>query len=131
MRTEAKAGLQSSFYVRETDQQVSRGNRPAHTTAHKVQTQGAIKDHRGDKSKAKASVPTSTQDSQSSDKVRKDKKKKQHKAKRNSTPATGVNKAEVGDHEKKKKDVNEITCYNCNRKGHYLNKCPKPQKPKN
>ena len=76
MRVEAKAGLQPSFYVQETDQQVPRGNQPAHTTAHKVQTQGAIKDHCGDKSKAKAFVPTSTQDFESSDKAKKDKKKK-------------------------------------------------------
>ena len=81
-----------------------------------------MKDHRGDESKAKASVPTSTQNSEPSDKARKDKKKKQHKAKRDSTPATGVNKAEVGDH-RAKKDISEISCYNCNKKGHYLNKC--------
>ena len=112
VRAEAKAGLRPSFYVRETDQQVPQGNRPAHTTAHKIQTQGVMKDHRGDKSKAKASVPTSNQDSHSFDKARKDKKKKQHKAKQDFTPATGVNQAEVGNHKRKKKDVSEITCYN-------------------
>ena len=130
VRVEAKAGLRPSFYVRETDQQVPQGNRPAHTTTHKVQTQRAMKDHREDKSKAKASVPTSTQNSEPSDKARKDKKKKQHKAKRDSTPATGVNKAEVGDH-RAKKDISEISCYNCNKKGHYSNKCPEPRKSKN
>ena len=36
VRAEAKAGLRPSSYVRETDQQVFRGNRPAYTTAHKV-----------------------------------------------------------------------------------------------
>ena len=131
MRSEAKAGLQPSFYVRKTDSQVLQGNQLAHITAHKVQTQGEMKDYCEVKSKAKASVPTSTQDSQPSDKARKDKKKKQHKAKRDFTPANGVNKMEVSDHGKKKKDVSEITFYNCNRKGHYLNKCPKPQKSKN
>ena len=130
VRAKAKAGLRPSSYVQETDQQVSRGNQPAHTTAHKVQTQGVIKDHRGDESKARASVLTSTQNSEPSDKARKDKKKKQHKAKRDSTPATGVNKAKVGDH-RAKKDISEILCYNCNKKGHYSNKCPKPRKSKN
>ena len=115
VRAEAKAGLRPSSYVRETDQQVSRGNRPAHTIAHKIQTQGAMKDHCRDKSKAKASVPTLTRNSEPSNKARKDKKKKQHKAKRDSTPATGVNKAEVGDH-RAKKDISEISCYNCNKK---------------
>ena len=53
-----------------------------------------MKDHCEDESKAKASVPTSTQISKPSDKARKYKKKKQHKAKwEGSTPATGVNAA--------------------------------------
>ena len=73
---EAKAGLQPSSYVRETDQQVPWENRPAHTIAYKCQTQGAVKDHCGDKSKAKASVSTSIKDSELSNKARKDKKKK-------------------------------------------------------
>ena len=85
MRAKAKAGLQLSFYVRETNQQVPWENWPAHTTAYKVQTPRAVKDNRGDKSKAKASVPTSTQDSEPSDKAGKNKKKKQHKAKRDFT----------------------------------------------
>ena len=133
VRAEAKAGLRPSSYVRETDQQVPRGNRPAHTTAHKVQTQGAMKDHRGDESKAKASVPTSTQNSEPSDKARKDKKKKQHKAKREgSTPATGVNAAQTGEPRQKKKklrDLSMVTCFNCDKKGHYANTCP--DQPKN
>ena len=84
-----------------------------------------MKDHYEDESKAKASVPTSTLDSEHSNKARKDKKKTSHKAKRDSTPATGVNKAEVSDHRTKMKDISEILCYNCNKKGYYSNKCPK------
>ena len=76
VRAEAKAGLRPSSYVRETNQQVPRGNQPAYTTAHKVQTQRAMKNYRGDESKAKASVSTSTKNSEPSDKARKDKKKK-------------------------------------------------------
>ena len=38
VRDKAKAGLQPSFYVRETNIQVLRGSWPAHITAHKVQT---------------------------------------------------------------------------------------------
>ena len=60
IRAEAKAGLRPSSYVRKTDQQVLQGNRPAHTTVHKVQTQGATKDHRKDEPKAKTSEPAST-----------------------------------------------------------------------
>ena len=140
VRAEAKAGLRPSSYIRETDQQVPRGNWPAHTTAHKVQTQGAMKDHRGDDSKAKVSTSTQevttqrTNDAEGSEKARKEKKKSRRNRRRNqedSTPATGVNKAEVGDHRTKKKDISEISCYNCNKKGHYSNKCPEPRKSKN
>ena len=63
VRAEAKAGLRLSFYVRETDLSCLRGNWPAHTIAHKVQTQGAGKDHCGNDSKAykgSASTPVST-----------------------------------------------------------------------
>ena len=77
-------------------------------------------------------MPTSTQDFEPSDKARKDKKKKQHKDKRDSiNPATGVNKAEVGDHRKRTKDISDIMYYSCNKKKHYLNKCLEPQKPEN
>ena len=137
VRAEAKAGLRPSSYVRETDLSCLRGNRPAHTTAHKVQTQGAGKDHRGDDSKtSKGSAPTpatSTQDSEPS----KDKKKKYWPGKKDSkepknstSPASGVNAAEVGGKGKRRKkmDVSQITCFNCNKKGHYSSSCPEPSK---
>ena len=139
VKAEAKAGLLPSFYVWETDLWCLRGNRPAHTTAHKVQTQGAV--NCGDDSKASkgpASTPTSasTQDSELSDKARREKKKKQHKDKKDfkesrdsSIPVTGVSKAEVGG--KRKKDISEVTYYNCNKKGYFAIKCPESWKSKN
>ena len=42
VRAEIKAGLQPSFYLRETNQQVLWESRAAHSTSHKVQTPGAI-----------------------------------------------------------------------------------------
>ena len=146
VRAEAKAGLRPSSYVRETDLCCLRGNRPAHTTAHKVQTQGAEKDHCGDDSKASkgsASTPASasTQDSEPSNKAKKDKKKNwrgkrgSREPKDSTTPASGVNAAEVGgggqrsgQTRRNQKDVKEITCFNCNKKGHYSNRCPEPPK---
>ena len=45
-------------------------------TTQKVQIQEAMKNYYGEKSKAKAAVPTSTQNSKLFNKARKDKKKK-------------------------------------------------------
>ena len=134
VRAEAKAGLRPSSYMREADLQVLRGSQSTHTTAHKVQTQGMVT--RGHESKIKAPASTST-NPKPSDKTRKDKKKKQHRDKRDSresrdTPASGVNAAEVGDKKRRKrKDSSKVTCYNCNKLGHYADLCPESQKPKN
>ena len=81
LRAKAKAGLRPSSYIQETDHQVPRGNQLAHTTAHKVQTQRAIKDHCGNDSKAKVStsiqevITQRTNDAEGSEKARKEKKK--------------------------------------------------------
>ena len=75
VRAEAKAGLQPSSYIWETDPQFFWESRPAHTTAYKVKTQGRM--NYGDKSRTKVPMftPTSTwaQDSEPSNKSRKDK----------------------------------------------------------
>ena len=84
-----------------------------------------MKDHYRDKSKAKASVPTSTQNFKPSNKAKKDKKKKQHKAKQeSSTLATGVNVAQTEEPCQKKKklwDLSMVICFNCDKKGQYAN----------
>ena len=142
MRVEAKAGLRPSSYIWETGLNCFRGNWPAHTTTHKVQTQGAVKDHCRDDSKdfkgsASTLASASNQDSEPSNKAKKDKKKKYYQSKKDSKkpqdstlPASGVNVAEVEGKERKrnKKNVSEVTCFNCNKKGHYSNKCPKSPK---
>ena len=76
VKAKTKAGLRLSSYIQETDIQVLRENRPAHTTAHKVQTQGAVS--HGDESRGNgpASTPASASTNpESFDKARKDKKK--------------------------------------------------------
>ena len=93
--------------------------------------------HCGDDFKAsRAPVSTPIQDFKPSNKTKKDKKKKQHKNRKDlkdfATPATRVNTAKVGDKKrKKKKNKNEVMYFNCNKKGHYVNKCRKSQKSKN
>ena len=57
-----------------------------------------------------------------------------------STPATKVNTTETparndrGHNQpgrREDRDMNRNTCYNCNKKGHFANKCLEPRKPKN
>lgn len=78
----------------------------------------------GNNSKAfKALVSTSSQDYEPSNKARKDKKKKQHKNKKDSrdftTLAIGINMAKVRNKKKrKKKNMNEVMCFNYDKKGH-------------
>ena len=133
VRAKAKAGLRPSSYIQKTDQHIPQRNWLVHTTVHKVQTHGAMKDYYGDKSKAKASVSTSTHNSELFDNARKDKKKKQYKAKwEGSTPAIRVNTAQTRKSCQKKKklrDLSMIMCFNCNKRGHYASTCP--EQPKN
>ena len=91
-----------------------------------------MKNKYGNKSKAKSSMPASTKNSEIFDKAKKNKKGKQHKNKQDFTNlAIGVNMTKVGDKKKRKKDVSEIICYNCNKKKHYITKCLESQKSKN
>ena len=135
VRTKAKAGLQPSFYVQETDLNCLQRNWPAYTTAQKVQTHGEM--HCENHFKAfRTLVFTSTQDSEPPDKTTKDKKKKYHKNRRDSrdsaTPANGVNTAEVGDKKRKrKKDKSEVTYFNYKKKKYYANKCQECRKSNN
>ena len=56
-------------------------------------------------------------------KSRREKKKqyRQAQAQKESTPAIGASRA-------KSKDLSQVTCYNCNEKGHYSWKCPELRK---
>ena len=140
VRAKAKAGLRPGSYIQETDIQVLRRSRPAHATAHRVQTQGAMncEDESRGKSPASTLASASTQDSESSNKARKDKKKKQHMGKKEfmesrDIPASRVNVTEVGDktRRKKRKNPKEVMYYNCNKLGHYVDQSPESRTPKN
>ncbi len=70
-----------------------------------------------------------------SEKARKEKKKKAFRKRRGkgrregSAPATGSNaESTVG---KKNRDLSQVTCYTCNKKGYYSRDCTEPPKPKN
>ena len=148
---EAKANLRSRATTRDMDQHCPRGSRSA--TAAKASTQGqSIKDPREEEPKVRApeSTPRSNNPEPSA-KTRRDKKDRRRRDQRGrrgqegSTPATKVNAAEPGEANKKKnddrnrnrsggatrdsRDLSQVRCYNCNKKGHYSNNCT--ELPKN
>ena len=141
IKAKAKVGLRPSSYVQEADLQVFWESWPTLIITHKVQTQGAVTC--GDESRTKVLAITPAQDSEPSDKSRKNKKKKQHRDKKDSrepkenstTSVTRVKVAEVGGSEKtskrEKKNLSGVTCYNCNKKRHFANKCRESRRPKN
>ena len=100
-----------------------------------------MKDYRGDDSKAKASVSTSTQkvttphtnNAEGSEKAQKEKKKSRRNRKRNqedSIPASRVNTTDAlkrSCDRPKKSDPANLTCYCCNKKSHYANKYTEPK----
>ncbi len=93
----------------------------------------------------KASLSTSDQlkvTKKAKEKARKEKKRRDHQEKQNrrerqdcSPAATGANVTQATKGQKKKlcngqgpkKEVSNITYYNCNKKGHYLRDCTKPK----
>ena len=99
-----------------------------------------MKDPRAKKLKSgpqesKASALERSDSSETSKQAQKEKKKKdkQHRGQKpqeGSILATSVNNTSAGGSQSQK-NVSQVTCFNCNKKEHYSNKCPKPSKPKN
>ena len=138
VEAKAKAALQPRLYARKTDQHCLRGSRQS---AAKTSTQGQpMKDSRVKKTKSRpqeSKAPTSQRSDsfETSKQARKEKKKKdkQHrgqKPQKGSTPVTRVSKTSAGGSQPQKA-VSQVTCLNCNKKRHFLNKCLEPPKPKN
>ena len=90
---------------------------------------------------SKAPAPQRFDNAKTSEKARKEKKKNDRKHRRScrsdnesprATTATGDNTTNnSAGGSRPQKDVSQITCYNCNKKGHYATKCPEPPKAKN
>ncbi len=134
-KAEAKVKIQGSTHL---DQWYPKGKRLLKISLNSQDDQA--KKAKAIVSQAKANLPASDQ-SEASKKIRKEKKKKWQQKKRakkdvkESSPATAASKSnavQVADGQKKKKACNasEVTCYSCNKKGHYAFHSSEPKAKK-
>lgn len=114
----AKAALQPASYIWKMDQRCHRDKHPAHTTTAKTQ-RPFMKDAYTDEPKEKSSAPQWTEAESSK------KKKKWQQNKKNGNVAEPIGESGNANRNSKKckrgpeKDLNYITCFNCDQKGHY------------
>ena len=136
IEVEAKVSLLPSPFVRDMDQRCPQCNRPATMSKSQASSTRDPRDEPSlDKALASNKPPHSlrSENGDTSDKkARKEKKKKQRRrdaeqAGKDPTPATGVNASSTKTHPRRK-DPSLITCYNCNKKGHYADHCSEPRK---
>ena len=135
---EAKASLQPSSFVRDMDQRCPQGSRPAHATVAKLQASWDPRNDSSEKAPAQHKPPHSShpyssrsENGETSEKNARKEKKKRHRreqARRGSisTSANGVNTTNVNG--RARRELSQITFYNCREKGHYARNCSEPQR---
>ena len=127
---EAKTGLKFSIIVEDSDIHCPKSHCLSYNTFSKVQTQGSNhKDLlRSEKSKSKNLKFVSPRNNIVEPTKKEGEKKKKfwgHRRKRieeqkDQSPATSIN-TKVPKKKKEKRNPNEMTCFNCNKKSHYTN----------
>ena len=133
VEAEGKASLRPHSITRETDQHCPQGTRPANSTAAKSQG-SPMKDPRVEEPKTRTQKANSSycpESTETSDKKTRKEKKKRHcydQARRGSvsTSDTGVSASSPFDGVRR--ELSQVTCYNCREKGHYVRNCSKPQR---
>ena len=127
INAEAKAMLQSSSSTRDMDSRYPRGNRP--TKKEERYCGGKNKSTNSALADTSSGKQSSSTQQTSSAKLKKDQDYQQGLRRRGGrgqgcntdSPATGVNIVL----KKEGRDISQVECYNCHRKEHYSNKCPR------
>ncbi len=123
---EAKANLQSPFYVGEINSRYSKDYRPSAKKNKEDIYQESQNEASKDKDKTK-SHSSSTSANQSQTQIPK-KNKRGRRGGHGGHPVTGVNAIKVAKKDKAPKDLSYIEYYTCHQKDHYATKYP--DKPK-
>ena len=145
VNSEVKSALRSRSNTKEMDQNCPWDSQSANSTIAKSQS-STMKDFWMEKPKIQgiesvSHPPQRSNNNKFSDKAWKDKKKercqKDWERREGSTPVTGANSTHTGEPPQKKKNqgrsdrashvTSQIKCYNCQKMGHYANRCPKPK----
>ena len=133
VNVKVKAGLRSSILIWDSDARCPQGHRPSHNTSSKVQIQEtAAKELRTKKSKPKEVKLTNSKTPAPPrfNKLAKPnckKKRRQWLKKKKDSLVTGNNAIE-GKKKQTPGNTSQVTYYNCQKKGHFANKCTKPPK---
>lgn len=134
---EAKTSLQSSYYNCDMDKYCPKSNYRSYTTLSKPQlgqkfcdkSLNKIQTHQAQNKLTLSNFLRPDSGKTFGKKVQKEKKKKYCQDHKNDskTPATNVNADNIVSG-RAPKNLSHITCFNCNKKGYYVNKYPEHKK---
>lgn len=130
------AEAKASLHLQEIDDPCPRGNRPVHTTVAKTKA-SLIRDPREEPSKKVQDKPTHSLRSEEAETLDKKswEKKEQYSQEQERDQNPGISATRVHTTRtsvartsgKVPKDLSQLSCYNCCKKGHYARNCPEPR----